>query len=128
MEPNLKRGKSAVVLAVRGAGSRKARQEAFEDNPQTLEVPMPDGETLEVYMEAQYTHLGTVLHREASMEPEARRRGAIAATAYRRYGKLVLQNPDVDLDIRRGMFISLVQSSYFNLVSFGHRPARGGAG
>ena len=116
MQPNLKKGKSAIVLALRGKHSRAVRRLHFQRTDACLEVDYAAGEPDRVHLELQYTHLGTALHKDGSMMPEARLRLGIAASAYNKYGKLLLSNPDVDLKLRKQFFDSLVGGVFFNLA------------
>ena len=116
MEPNLKKGKSAVILAIRGRNSRTVKRDSFADDTTFLDVPMSDERTVKICLEVQYTHLGTILHRDGSMMPEARLRLGIAAAAYKKYDKLILSNAAVDWETRRHFFDSLVGGVFFNLA------------
>ena len=43
MEPNLKKGKSAVILAIRGKNSRAVKRLYFDDNPASLDITLSNG-------------------------------------------------------------------------------------
>ena len=116
MQPNLKRGKSAMLLALRGRHSRLVRKQNFREAVDVLEIPLPDGDIARIFMEVQYTHLGTVLHRDGTMAPEARLRAGIAAAAYNKYGKFLLSNPGIQRHTRIQLFESLVTGVFFNLA------------
>ena len=116
MQPNLKKGKSAIVLALRGKHSRAVRKLHFQKAADCLEIDTASGEPDRIHLELQYTHLGTALHKDGSMLPEARLRLGIASTAYTKYGKLLLSNPEVDLKLRVQFFDSLVGGVFFNLA------------
>ena len=71
LQPNSKRGKSALVLALRGRGSRKARAAAFSHVPNCLEILSQHGDPMKVVLELRYTHLGTALARQGDTSFEA---------------------------------------------------------
>ena len=73
-QPNLKRRKSAILLALRGRHSRAARRQFFQKNEQVLEIPAADKKLVSVFLEVRYIHLGTVLRRDGCMLPEAKLR------------------------------------------------------
>ena len=101
MQPNLKKGKSAIILALRGKHSRAVRKKYFQEVSDTLEISLGHGKFERIHLEVQYTHLGTVLHRDANMMPEARLRLGLAAAAYKKYGKILLNNADIDMHVRK---------------------------
>ena len=116
MQPNLKKGKSAIVLALRGKHSRAVRKLHFQQTADFIEIDTASGVPDRVHLEIQYTHLGTALHKDGSMLPEAKLRLGIASAAYNKYGKLLLSNPEIDLKLRRQFFESLVGGVFFNLA------------
>ena len=81
-----------------------------------LQVPASDGQFGRIHLEVQYSHLGTVLHGDGSMLQEARLRSGLATSAYRKYGKLLLSNSDIDVAIRKQFFDSLIAGVFFNLA------------
>ena len=116
MQPNLKKGKSAIILALRGRHSRAVRKAQFPRVVNTLDIDTGDDHGSAVHLEVQYTDLGTVLHRDGSMFPEAKLRLGVAAAAYKKYGKILLSNPSISLPVRRQFFVSLVGGVFFNLA------------
>ena len=116
MEPNLKKGKSAVVLAIRGKNSRAVKRASFADDTSSLEIPMSAERMVKICLEVQYVHLGTILHRDGSMMPEARLRLGVAAAAFKKYDRLIFSNTAIDWAMRRHFFDSLVGGVFFNLA------------
>ena len=116
MQPNLKRGKSAMILALRGKHSRMVRKQFFRAVDDKLDIALSDGSTASIFLEVQYTHLGTVLHRDGTMLPEAKLRIGIGAAAYKKYGQLLLSNRDIDKQLRIQLFETLVTGVFFNLT------------
>ena len=115
LSPNLKKGKSAVMIALRGCGSRTAAREAFEGNKKTLPAILKDGSVAQVHVEAAYIHLGTLLDRDGSFKGEAKRRLAMAARAFDQLRSVALQNVHIDPKVRAMIFQGAVGSSLFNL-------------
>ena len=105
-----------MLLALRGKHSRAVRKKFFQEVDDTLDIPLSDGSSVRIFLEVQYTHLGTVLHRDGTMLPEAKLRVGIAAAAYKKYGKLLLSNPEILQSTRIQLFDSLVTGVFFNLV------------
>ena len=116
MQPNMKRGKSAIVLALRGKHSRVARKQFFKDVDDKLDITLADGSTVSIFLEIQYTHLGTVLHRDGTMLPEAKLRIGIAAAAYKKYARLLLSNRAIEKTLRIQLFETLLSGVFYNLA------------
>ena len=55
MKPNLKVGKTALLIALRGPGAKKARRACFPAGPASVHLKDLD---LKVQVAAQYVHLG----------------------------------------------------------------------
>ena len=106
--PNLKKGKSAIMLPLRGAGSRKAAGEVFAGNSRTLAVTLKGGACVQVHVEAAYVHLGTYLDKDGGFKAEARRRLWMAGRAFDQLRATALQNPRVDPSARALLFQSAV--------------------
>ena len=114
--PNLKLGKTGIVLGMRGAGKKRELNRLFPHNRKTLEVRLASGELSVVHIQAQYTHLGGVLDRDGSMAAEARRRLAMARSSFDRQRRMLFQNRYVCLHVRGNFFRSLVTSTFNNLA------------
>ena len=112
--PNTARGKSALVLALRGAGSRAAALEAFRDDAKTITVTTAGAKEFTVHVEASYLHLGGVLSRD-DMTHEARRRASVAKASFDGASKRLLLNRHISLQNRAMLFGGLVTSTYHNL-------------
>ena len=115
LKPNLKKGKSALMLGLRGTGSRKAAAAAFAGNAKELPVVLEDGTRVVVHVEAAYVHLGTFLDRDGCLLGEARRRVAMAGRAFEHLRALVLQNQHLEVATRASLFKGAVESVLFNL-------------
>ena len=115
LTPNLKRGKCALLLALRGPGSQRCKREYFGSDARQLTIVSSRGPDLVVHIEAQYNHLGTLLDRDGHLESETRRRLSIASSAFESSRRLLLQSRHVEFSDRIKLFQSLVTSTIFNL-------------
>ncbi|CAE7247874.1 unnamed protein product, partial [Symbiodinium microadriaticum] len=79
MAPNLKPGKTSVMIALAGKGSRQARRDYFPGGTQRLWLPDLQ---VGVAVTDQYKHLGGVVDCKLTMKPEVRFRLAQAASSY----------------------------------------------
>ena len=100
---------------LRGKHSRATRRACFREAADTIDVQLTAGRVVQLYLEVQYTHLGSVLHRDGSLLPEARLQLGIAASAFKKYGRMLLLNKSISLAIRLQLFDSLVGGVFFNL-------------
>ncbi|CAE7244447.1 unnamed protein product [Symbiodinium sp. CCMP2592] len=112
LRPNLKPGKSAIMLKLRGKGSHRVRTKYFPRQGQQLDLP-DLGVTVPI--SNQYKHLGGVVDGEPKMTIEARRRTAIAGSAYDSGKKLFFANPRLELTTRIALFQATIDPVYFNL-------------
>eukprot|EP00439_Symbiodinium_sp_Y106_P058806 s516_g8.t1 len=113
MQPNLKKGKTAFLLRLCGKGTHRAKREFFPSGKPQLWIP-----DLRVHIatEATYTHLGGVLDHRGTMEPEARRRLAIATTAYDAGRDVIYANKTISLPARVKVFEMAIRPTFFNLA------------
>ena len=112
MAPNLKPGKTSVMIALIGKGSKQARREHFPDGTQKLWLPDLE---VGVAVTDQYKHLGGVVDHKLTMKPEVRFRLAQAASSYDATKTLLLNNPKLELPTRAALFASVVTPTFFNL-------------
>ena len=115
LQPNLKRGKSALLLAVRGTGSRTCLARHFPNDQRHVMIPTNRGEDVPVFVEAHYVHLGAVLDKDGHLDAEARRRVGKLGSAFDSARKMLFQNKQVQFSDRVLLFHSLVTSTIFNL-------------
>ena len=66
-------------------------------------------------MVAQYVHLGGLVDPDLRLQAEARRRVAIAASAYDSGKSLLFGNASIPLEVRASLFQTYVGSTLFNL-------------
>ena len=114
LKPNLKRGKSALMLSLRGAGCRRAAALWFPNDRRILDVPREDGGADEVHIVSSYVHLGTLIDRDGRLGAEANRRIGMMGSAFEQVRGTVLQNPGLDMQTRSQIFSGAVGSVAFN--------------
>ncbi|CAE7846913.1 unnamed protein product, partial [Symbiodinium necroappetens] len=112
LQPNLKRGKTTIVVALTGKGIQKARQSHFGHGRNTLVL---EDLGVEIPVAPQYVHLGGIMDAKLSMKPEMRRRLSMATSAMDSGKKLIFQNVQIPLDVRAQLFEMSVLSTMFNL-------------
>ena len=112
MAPNLKPGKTSVMIALAGKGSRQARRDYFPGGTQRLWLPDLQ---VGVAVTDQYKHLGGVVDCKLTMKPEVRFRLAQAASSYDAAKALLLNSPKLELPTRAALFASIVTPTFFNL-------------
>ncbi|CAE7947537.1 TNXB [Symbiodinium sp. KB8] len=112
MAPNLKPGKTSVMLHISGRGSHRARQAYFRDGAKSLSLPDLG---VSVVVADSYKHLGGVIDSKLTMRPEARFRLAQASSSYDAAKTLLLGNPRLDLITRARLFESVVTPTFFNI-------------
>ena len=115
LTPNLKRGKSALLLALRGSGSRKAAARTFHGNDCTLRVSIAEGHDADICVEGTYLHLGTFLDKDGKMLGEARRALSRASGAFNDARQTIFHNEFLQLADRARIFVGLVQATLYNL-------------
>ncbi|CAE7596336.1 unnamed protein product, partial [Symbiodinium sp. CCMP2456] len=113
LQPNLKVGKTTMVLALTGKGVQKARRTHFDGDRRSL--PLADLQAA-VPVASQYTHLGGVLDRRMEMKPEMRRRLVIATSSLEAGNKLIFSNATIPLNIRTQMFETAILSTFHNIA------------
>lgn len=110
MTPNLKKGKTELLLSLRGRGVRKAKKQIFGPNsPGTLPI-VCELETKSISVVGQYQHLGGILHHQGDHRVEMKRRVAIAHAAFNAHRKIIFQNTTIPLIKRIELFRTLVIS------------------
>ncbi|OLQ14020.1 hypothetical protein AK812_SmicGene1973 [Symbiodinium microadriaticum] len=112
MAPNLKPGKTSVMLRLFGPDSKRARREFFPNGAQKLHLPDLD---VGVAVVEHYKHLGGYVDCKLSMRQEARYRVAQASSSYDAAKTLLLNSPKLDLKTRAALFESAVTPTFFNV-------------
>ena len=110
MTPNLARGKTEILLSLRGAGSRRMKTQFFGGSaPQTLPVVGSYG-TVQIALVGEYVHLGNVIHHGGGHGREMSRRLGIAHQAYGAHRRTLFANPRLSLQRRAELFETLIVS------------------
>ena len=115
LDPNLKAGKTELLISLRGGGSREAAKQWFGKRGANLDVQTKSSGIIRIRVVADYIHLGFHIDRGVTYKPEALRRLAQAGSACREYNAMLLHNPRVQRGIRTDLFATLVESTFFNL-------------
>ena len=115
LDPNLKAGKTELMISLRGKGSRDAARKWFGPRGAVLEVQTRASGKISVRVVADYVHLGFHIDRGVTFRPEADRRLSQARSACREFNTVLLQNPKIPRAVRASLFAVLVDSTFFNL-------------
>ena len=108
--PNLKRGKTEILLMMKGEGSRAAKAQYFNGtDPKLVLEDLPE-EFQNVSLVHTYRHLGTRIHIGLKMMPELKARCGQAGATFRKYRRQIFQNARISLRKRLFLFNSLVAS------------------
>lgn len=108
--PNLNRGKTEIMLSLRGKGSRQCRRRYFsEQNGKQMEIVHEHG-TAHVAVVGSYIHLGGKAHHSGESKAEARRRVSIANEAFGAHRRQLFQNPNIAVHRRQELFSTLILS------------------
>eukprot|EP00435_Cladocopium_sp_Y103_P010886 s2437_g2.t2 len=112
MTPNLKPGKTALMLVFQGHGARAARKKHFGPvaSPGLPIVTETGIHTVQVV--SSYVHLGSVIHHKGDTRKEARRRISIATSAFQAHRKALFQNRHLSVRKRAELFTTLVLSKF----------------
>eukprot|EP00435_Cladocopium_sp_Y103_P006178 s5056_g2.t1 len=108
LSPNLKKGKTELLLSLRGRHSRQAKLDLFgPDTPGTIPV-ITEHQVLQLPLTQQYLHLGGLLHHQPDQRGEVRRRLAQAHAAFTQHRRLLYHNAQIPFSKRRELFQVLV--------------------
>ena len=110
MQPNTDKGKSEILLQLRGPNSRALRATLFAPEVPKLTIPTTVAPSAELHIVAMYKHLGAQLHIGGKLLKEIRVRGGIMSSTYNLYSKKVFHNPDLPLKARGQLLDALIYS------------------
>lgn len=120
LTPNLKPGKTELLMIVKGAGCKKVRAELFAQPEPMLEISEVPQNFSRVRMTASYRHLGTRIHIGLKHLLEIKCRLGQASAIYKKYRRQTFQNRLLSLNKRLYLFKSLVMSVLeFNAGTWG---------
>ena len=112
LSPNLKPGKTTMILCLQGKGAQVARQAASVQGRAAIYL---EDMRLEVPVASHYIHLGGAIDAKLTLHCEVRRRLALLGSAYDQGKKLLFQNVTIPLETRAQLFEVAVRSTLFNL-------------
>ena len=108
MTPNLKRGKSEILLSLRGPKSRSHKIELFGPTA-TLTLPILTEHTAyDIPITNKYLHLGGLLHHGPDQRTEVKRRLALAHATFNQHRKVLYHNQQIPLAKRSELFQVLI--------------------
>ena len=110
MTPNLKAGKTEILLSLRGRHSHQVKKKYFGPNASRCMSILDEDTTRQVQVVSSYQHLGGLVHHKQDNAAEIRKRIAIAHTTFSQHRRTLLQNPCLSLHRRVELFRSLVLS------------------
>ena len=108
--PNLKRGKTELLLLFKGEGSRGAKAAHFNQTEPRIYIPNVPEDFQWVNLAHTYRHLGTKVHISLKLLPEIKSRCGQAGQIFRKHRKQVFQNPRISLRRRTYLMASMVMS------------------
>ena len=108
--PNLKRGKTELLLLLHGEGSRSARAQYFNDQEPKLNIQDVPEDFGWINIVHTYRHLGTKMHVSQKVLPEIKARCGQAGAVFRKHKKQIFQNPRISMERRVYLFNSMVMA------------------
>ena len=108
MQPNLKKGKTEVMLCFRGPGSRELRRTFYSQN---CGFPVVcEDTTYHISVVSRYLHLGGIIHHRTVTSVEITRRLGIAHQAFTQHRRVLYRNLQIPWKKRQEIFSTLVLS------------------
>ena len=112
MEPNVARGKSEVLLQLRGSGSRKLKTRLFDCESPGIDVNPPVGPHMRLHIVASYKHLGGIHYVGGKLLKDIRVRCGMMAATFQKYAKKVFMHRQVPL-LQKG---KLLEALIFSIL------------
>eukprot|EP00435_Cladocopium_sp_Y103_P061404 s676_g23.t1 len=109
MSPNLKPGKTELLVLLRGPGVRALKTRVFGPCSSRT-IPVGERKIYDLVVVGQYRHLGGVMHHGGDLRCEVRRRVAMAHQAFNESRKAIFHNPKIDFMKKVQLFQTLVLS------------------
>ena len=110
VSPNLSKGKSEILFAFRGPGSRAHRRKYFGPSQSGRMTIVTEQGVQEISVVGQYQHLGGLVHHSGETRHEMRRRAAQGHAAFSQHRKAIYQNHQLNQRKRSELFQTLVVS------------------
>ena len=96
--PNLSKGKTEILLRLRGKNSCQLRTDYFNHETPTITIEEVDEDLCKVRLAAHYKHLGTQIHIKGGLMHEIKARTGAPMSIYRKHRRQVFQNRRIDLE------------------------------
>eukprot|EP00438_Fugacium_kawagutii_P017942 Skav236602 [mRNA] locus=scaffold3534:112990:118749:+ [translate_table: standard] len=110
MEPNLQPGKTELLLAFQGRGSRAAKLRYHGPQASGMARVLGEDCTYSVHVVGHYTHLGCTIHHDGSVRKELKKRLSIAHQSFQQHRRALYCNRDLTQQQRTLLFDSVVLS------------------
>lgn len=110
LTPNLKKGKTELLLYLRGAGSKQIKGDIFNQADPFLNIEGVPEEFQKVLISVSYRHLGSRVHLGKTILPEIKERLGAASSIYRKHRRAIFQNRLLPLERRRYLLQTMVLS------------------
>ena len=109
---NFGKGKTEIMLLLRGPGSRQLRRDLFSGPDPKLKIDTDTMGSMEVRLVSKYRHLGHTLHANGHMMTELRTRVGHANSAFQKFRATVYTNKGLSLSKRVAIFKACVLSIF----------------
>lgn len=120
MVPNLKKGKTEILIVPQGPGSKRVRMDLFGTGEPSITVEDVPEDFQRVRIISQYRHLGTRVHVGTKLMAEIKASMGQAWTAYRKMRRQIFQNRLLGLSKRITLFRSLIMPTFeYDLGTWG---------
>ena len=110
LSPNFKKGKTEVLMKLKGPGSKQLRLQIFGQKEPFLMIPSTLRSDVQLRLVAKYRHLGRQVPVSHKPDDEVYARVAQARVAYNKHRRCVFQNRDLPVQLRLRLLHSLVLS------------------
>ncbi|CAL1140910.1 unnamed protein product, partial [Cladocopium goreaui] len=112
LTPNLQKGKTEVLFAFQGTGSRSLKKKYFgPQSDQCMHILAEHG-LKKIQVVSKYAHLGCMMHHKSDNRHEARKRIAIAQQTFTQHQRYLLRNPQLSLKRRKYMHVWPAKSDF----------------
>ena len=111
MTPNLAKGKTEMLMSLRGGGSRQLKRRYFGGQSSGLMPVIGNEGVHHITVVGEYVHLGNLMHHSGKDLLEIKRRLAIAHTTFTDQRRRIFHNPTLTFGKKKELFDSLILSS-----------------
>ena len=112
LTPNLRPGKTEVILAFRGKHSRSLKRKYYSEANARHITAIAEHRQYHVGVVGEYKHLGGIIHATGETKREARRRVAMAFSTFNQHRKILFHDDKIPLQKRTQLFATLVLSQF----------------